>query len=48
VEVSEVVSQSSADLVAGAGADGVIVVPAGVSTIDAGATVTFRLWRTLS
>ena len=44
-EVVPVASQSSADLVAGARADGVIVVPADARGLDAGAAVDFRPWR---
>ena len=44
-EVTAVPSQSSADLAAGARADGVIIVPANASGLDAGARVDFRPWR---
>jgi molybdenum cofactor synthesis domain-containing protein len=44
-EVAAVPSQSSADLVAGARADGVIIVPADAHGIDAGVRVDFRPWR---
>ncbi len=40
-------SHSSADLVAGGKADGVIAVPANVLEIAAGALVEFRPWRPL-
>lgn len=45
-EVSVVPSQSSADVVAGAQADGLIIVPADVQSLDAGARVEFRPWGT--
>jgi molybdopterin molybdotransferase len=44
-EVVAVPSQSSADVVAGARADGAIVVPADAATLAAGALVDFRPWR---
>jgi len=44
-EVTAEPSQSSADLAAGARADGVILVPADATGIEAGATVDFRPWR---
>jgi molybdenum cofactor synthesis domain-containing protein len=44
-EVTAVPSQSSADLAAGARADGAIVVPADARGLDAGALVDFRPWR---
>ncbi|HEX7507082.1 MAG TPA: gephyrin-like molybdotransferase Glp [Polyangia bacterium] len=44
-EVTAVPSQSSADLAAGARADGAIVVPADARGLDAGARVDFRPWR---
>jgi molybdopterin molybdotransferase len=44
-EVRALPSQSSADLVAGARADGAIVVPAEAHGLDAGTLVTFRPWR---
>jgi len=40
-------SRSSADLASGGRADGVIVVPAHVTALDAGDVVTFRPWRPL-
>ncbi len=44
-EVAVVESQSSADLAAGARADGAIIVPPNVQRLDAGALVDFRPWR---
>jgi molybdopterin molybdotransferase len=44
-EVAVVPGQSSADVVAGARADGYIVVPAEAHTLDAGHWVDFRPWR---
>ena len=44
-EVQAVPSQSSADLAAGARADGAIVVPADAHELDAGTLVDFRPWR---
>jgi molybdopterin molybdotransferase len=44
-EVAAIASQSSADVVAGARADGTIVVPADVGTVEADALVDFRPWR---
>jgi molybdopterin molybdotransferase len=44
-EVAVVPSQSSADVVAGARADGFIVAPAGGGVLDAGSVVDFRPWR---
>jgi molybdopterin molybdotransferase len=44
-EVAVQTSQSSADVVAGAHADGYIVVPADAHTLDAGVWVDFRPWR---
>jgi molybdopterin molybdotransferase len=44
-EVAPVPSQSSADVVAGARADGSIIVPADAQTLDAGNWVDFRPWR---
>ena len=44
-EVTAVPSQSSADLVAGARADGTIIVPADSHGLDAGTLVDFRPWR---
>ncbi len=40
-------SQGSADLVAGAKADGVVIVPPGSGELKAGSTCEFRLWRVL-
>lgn len=40
-------SRSSADLVAGGRADGVIAVPADVRELAAGASVEFRPWKPL-
>ena len=44
-EVTAVPSQSSADLAAGARADGAIIMPADAHSLDAGARVDFRPWR---
>jgi len=44
-EVTPVVSQSSADLAAGARADGAIIVPAESRGLEAGTVVDFRPWR---
>jgi molybdopterin molybdotransferase len=44
-EVRPLPSQSSADLAAGARADGAIIVPADTRGLDAGAQVSFRPWR---
>ena len=43
--VEPVPSAGSADLIAASGADGVIVIPAGVREIPAGQTVEFHSWR---
>jgi molybdopterin biosynthesis enzyme len=40
-------SQSSADLVAGGQADGVIAIPADVRELASGTSVEFRPWRPL-
>lgn len=45
--VRPVKSQSSADVVAGANADGAIIIPAESSSLKAGALVNFRPWRVL-
>ena len=44
-EVTPLLSQSSADLAAGARADGVILVPAETPKLEAGSLVDFRPWR---
>jgi molybdopterin molybdotransferase len=44
-EVAAIPSQSSADLAAGARADGTIIVPADARGLDAGTWVDFRPWR---
>jgi molybdopterin biosynthesis enzyme len=44
-ETTAVPSQSSADLAAGARADGTIIMPADASGLDAGTLVDFRPWR---
>jgi molybdopterin molybdotransferase len=44
-EVTPVGSQSSADLAAGARADGAVIVPADARGLDQGALVDFRPWR---
>lgn len=45
VEVTVVPSQSSADVIAAAGADGAIIVPAIAGALEEGALVDFRPWR---
>lgn len=45
--VEPVPNAGSADLVAGSKADGTIIVPCGVSSVPAGASVDFRPWRLL-
>jgi len=45
--VEPVPNAGSADLVAGSKADGMIIVPVGVSSVPAGACVDFRPWRLL-
>lgn len=44
-EVAAVPSQSSADVVAGAQADGFVIIPADARSLDAGEDVDFRPWR---